>query len=174
MAKGVDGIGLAALGLGSALMYAGIKGYSLLAVVENLVTGKPIMTNVTMVQPLTTDAPATTTPEESTPQAATGSNQAIGIGLAAGYGWIGSEWTALQTLWTKESSWNNHANNSSSGAYGIPQALPYTKMPKAAWPESAGGTSDATAQIQWGLSYIKGRYGNPSKALAFHLQNNWY
>lgn len=53
MAKGVDGVGLAALGIGSALMYAGIKGYSLLAVLENLVTGKPIHTNVNMTNPLT-------------------------------------------------------------------------------------------------------------------------
>lgn len=55
--KPVDGIGLAALGLGSALMYAGIKGYSFLAVVENLVTGKPFMTDVKMVHRLTRDVP---------------------------------------------------------------------------------------------------------------------
>ena len=59
MAKGVDGIGLAAVGLGSALMYAGVKGYSFLAVLENLVTGKPIRTNMKMVQRLTVDEPAT-------------------------------------------------------------------------------------------------------------------
>jgi hypothetical protein len=57
MAKGVDGVGLAALGLGSALMYAGIKGYSFLAVLENLVTGKPIRTDVKMIQRLTLDEP---------------------------------------------------------------------------------------------------------------------
>lgn len=60
MAKGVDGIGLAALGLGSALMFAGIKGYSFLAVLENLVTGKPIHMNVNMTQPLTTNEPVVT------------------------------------------------------------------------------------------------------------------
>lgn len=52
--KGVDGVGLAALGIGSALMYAGVKGYSFLAVLENLVTGKPIRTDVVMVNKLTT------------------------------------------------------------------------------------------------------------------------
>jgi hypothetical protein len=56
--KGVDGIGLAALGLGSALMYAGIKGYSFAAVLENLVTGKPIRTDVVLSQRLTVDVPA--------------------------------------------------------------------------------------------------------------------
>ena len=59
MAKGVDGIGLAALGLGSALVYAGIKGYSFAAVLENLVTGKPIRTDVKMVHRLTRDVPTT-------------------------------------------------------------------------------------------------------------------
>lgn len=53
MARGTDGVGLVALALGSALMYAGIKGYSLLAVLENLVVGKPIHTNVNMTNPLT-------------------------------------------------------------------------------------------------------------------------
>jgi hypothetical protein len=59
LAKGVDGIGLAALGLGSALMYAGIKGYSFAAVLENLVTGKPIRTDVKLLQPLTVSEPVT-------------------------------------------------------------------------------------------------------------------
>jgi hypothetical protein len=57
MAKPVDGVGLTALALGSALMYAGVKGYSFLAVLENLITGRPIRTNVNMTQKLTSDAP---------------------------------------------------------------------------------------------------------------------
>jgi len=57
LAKGVDGVGLAALGLGSALMWAGIKGYSLLMVLENLVTGRP-MTGGKMAHRLTIDQPA--------------------------------------------------------------------------------------------------------------------
>lgn len=182
MAKGVDGVGLAAVGLGGALMYAGIKGYSFPAVLENLVTGKPIRTDVKMT-PLTSDAVSGglsgalsggSSPEGGLAGTSEGINQSIALPLAAAYGWTGAEWSALQTLWTKESNWRNTALNPDSGAYGIPQALPHTKMPKAAWPESAGGTSDARAQIEWGLAYIQNRYGSPSAALQFHLRNNWY
>jgi hypothetical protein len=85
--------------------------------------------------------------------------------LAATYGWQpGSvDWPYLETGWQEESGWSNIAQNGASGAYGIPQAYPYTKMPQAAWPPSAGGRADPTTQIQWGLSYIKSRYGSPSK-----------
>ena len=175
---GVDGVGLAALGVGSVLMYAGIKGYSVLAVLENVITGKPIATGAKMVQRLTVDSPAGisggSTGATGGASAPVGDNQALGQQMAAQHGWSGSEWNALAILWTKESNWRNTAKNPSSGAYGIPQALPHTKMPKAAWPESAGGTSDARTQIEWGLVYIKSRYGSPSAALAFHLRNNWY
>lgn len=183
--KPVSGVGLTAVGIGSVLVYAGIKGYSVLAVLENLVTGKPVHTGAKMVQKLTTptvsggvsgaSGGATTGADSSGGGSApVGDNQAIGQPMAAAYGWTGSEWDALVTLWNKESNWRNRAKNPSSGAYGIPQSLPHTKMPKAAWPESAGGSSDARAQIDWGLRYIKDRYGKPSAALAFHLRNNWY
>ncbi len=182
MAKPVSGVGLAAVALGSVLMYAGIKGYSVLAVLENLVTGKPATQGAKLVQRLTAETPPVETPgrgfvegnEGNISSAPANENQALGQPLAAAYGWTGSQWNDLVTLWNKESNWRNRAKNPSSGAYGIPQALPHTKMPKAAWPESAGGTSDARAQIEWGLAYIKNRYGSPSAALAFHLQNNWY
>ncbi len=107
--------------------------------------------------------------------AAGGSNQTLGRQLATAYGWhVDPYWTALVNLWNRESSWDNHASNPSSGAYGIPQALPYTKMPKPAWPESAGGQSDAASQINWGLGYIWGRYHDPTTAWAHELANNWY
>jgi Transglycosylase SLT domain len=102
-------------------------------------------------------------------------NQAIGKLLAAGYGWsTGIQWDDLVRLWDQESGWSNTAQNPQSGAYGIPQALPYTKMPKAAWPASAGGRSDPSSQVSWGLAYIKGRYGSPSAAWAHEQANNWY
>ena len=104
-----------------------------------------------------------------------GQNQQIGKMLAAGYGWgSGQQWDDLVKLWNQESGWRNTAENPTSHAYGIPQALPYTKMPKAAWPPSAGGRSDPTAQISWGLAYIKGRYGSPSAAWAHETSYNWY
>jgi cell wall-associated NlpC family hydrolase len=113
-------------------------------------------------------------------------NRAIGQKLAAKYGWgSGGQWAALDWLWgSAEDNWDNtiwnggsHAASQpagSSGAYGIAQALPYTKYPKAGWPPGAGGTADAGAQETWGLSYIKETYHNPENAKAFHLAHNWY
>jgi len=102
-------------------------------------------------------------------------NQAIGQLLAGAYGWnTGDEWNDLVSLWNQESGWNNTIWNggstaatqpaNSSGAYGIAQALPYTKYPKAGWPPGYGGTADPSSQITWGLSYIKSTYGTPSAA----------
>jgi hypothetical protein len=87
-------------------------------------------------------------------------------------GWdSGQTWTDLVSLWNKESGWNAKAKNSSSGAYGIPQALPETKMPSAA--QESGG-SEPGPQIEWGLQYIQGRYGSPVMAWAHEQANNWY
>lgn len=183
MPKGVDGPGLAMLGVGSVLLYAGVKGYSMLAVIQNLVTGKPIATGVTPSPLVSADASTPTVSADAnsaTPGGTSGSgkptgNQALAKQQAQAYGWdTGANWDDLVKLWTQESSWNNHADNPSSHAYGIPQALPYTKMPQAAWPESAGGHSDPNTQIAWGLSYIAQRYGNPTIAWAHEQANNWY
>lgn len=87
---------------------------------------------------------------------------------------FGPEWAAWNYVAMRESGWSNTAMNASSGAYGIAQALPFTKMPKAAWPPSAGGTSDPATQIMWMVSYILGRYGDPTNAAAHEQQFNWY
>lgn len=175
--KPISGVGLVATGLGGALIYGGIRGYSLLQILQNLVTGKPITTGVSVDYPLATPSPSTAdvTDDNGVSAVPPGGNQALALQLASSmYGWEGSEWVALQKLWNRESGFNNHTKNPSSGAYGIPQALPYSKMPKAAWPESAGGHSDPTAQIKWGLTYIKSRYGKPSVAWAHETANSWY
>lgn len=99
-----------------------------------------------------------------------GANRAIGRKLAAQRGWTGDQWTCLNNLWTKESGWRHTSDNPSSSAYGIPQALPGSKM------KSAGSdwrTNPAT-QIKWGLGYIKGRYGTPCSAWRHFLTKNWY
>ncbi len=88
-------------------------------------------------------------------------NDAIQLGhdMAAARGWTGANWDALYSLWMKESGWNPNTANRSSGACGIPQAYPCSKI-----------TDKSTAgQIKWGLDYIKGRYGNPSAAWAHWL-----
>ena len=158
------------VGIGGLFVLAGVKGFNVLQMAQNLVTGKPANMGVSV-------APLADSTYQAASQAATivGGNKGIGQQLASGYGWgSGNEWDALDKLWTQESTWDNHAENSSSGAYGIPQALPYSKMPKAAWPERYGGQSDANTQIQWGLSYIKGRYGDPVAAWAHEQSNGWY
>jgi hypothetical protein len=84
--------------------------------------------------------------------------------------WGASQWAPLHSLWMGESGFNATARNPSSGAYGIPQALPPSKMGRAA----AGG--DAAAQIAWGLNYIGGRYGTPANAYREWLSRSphWY
>ncbi|MDG4779205.1 lytic transglycosylase domain-containing protein [Micromonospora sp. WMMD961] len=97
-------------------------------------------------------------------------NRKIGCALMIDAGFGIAEFPCLDKLWNKESGWNHKARNSSSGAYGIPQAYPGNKM-------SAFGadwqTSPAT-QIKWGLSYIKGRYKTPCGAWTYFQNNNHY
>ena len=81
-------------------------------------------------------------------------------------GWSESEFTCLVQLWQKESGWRSNAANP-SGAYGIPQALPGSKM-------GAGWQTDATVQINWGLNYIAGRYSTPCGAWAHSRKTGWY
>jgi hypothetical protein len=74
------------------------------------------------------------------------------------------------SLWQKESGWNYQASNRSSGAYGIPQALPGSKMASA----GADWQTNAGTQISWGLGYISSRYGNPCGAWAKSQSSGWY
>ncbi|MDF5754740.1 transglycosylase SLT domain-containing protein [Spongiactinospora sp. TRM90649] len=99
----------------------------------------------------------------------TGSNMAIGKAMNAAMGWD-SQWGCLQSLWQKESNWNERAMNRYSGAYGIPQSLPGSKMASAG---SDWQTNPAT-QIKWGLGYIKGRYGSPCGAWGHSQRVGWY
>lgn len=96
--------------------------------------------------------------------------KAVGRLLAADRGWGAQQFGCLESLWNKESGWRWNANNSGSGAYGIPQALPGSKMASAG---SDWATNPAT-QIRWGLSYIAGRYGTPCSAWAHSRAVNWY
>lgn len=99
-------------------------------------------------------------------------NQALGhlMMLNAGYG--EDQWSCLYTLWMNESGWRTTAGNQSSGAYGIPQSLPASKMAT----YGPDYLTNPQPQIAWGLNYIKGRYGNPCSALsAFNGRSpHWY
>ena len=103
-----------------------------------------------------------------------GTNKILGKAMASQYGWTGGQWAALSRLWDKESNWNHKARNPSSGAYGIPQALPASKMASIMQGGGPDYLTNAKTQISWGLKYIKGRHGNPAAALAFHNRMNWY
>jgi hypothetical protein len=84
--------------------------------------------------------------------------------------WGRRQFRYLDPLWSRESSWNVHALNVYSGAYGIPQAVPGSKMASAGryWRTSA------RIQIRWGLRYIKGRYGSPAAAWRHEMATGWY
>ncbi len=86
------------------------------------------------------------------------------------YGFAEKEYKCLNQLWTKESNWNYKARNKNSGAHGIPQALPATKMNVV----STDWCTNPVTQIRWGLRYISIRYETPSKALSKHKRSNYY
>lgn len=85
-------------------------------------------------------------------------------------GWTEADFTALVQLWYKESGWRWNADNPYSDAYGIPQALPGSKMASA----GSDWATNPKTQVNWGLDYIQKRYGSPSNAWNFWQQNNWY
>lgn len=88
--------------------------------------------------------------------------------LAARRGWTGQQWSCLDSLWGRhESGWNHRADNPTSDAYGIPQALPGSKM-------GLRWQTDPTVQIAWGMGYVASRYGSPCEALAFRQAVGWY
>ncbi len=86
------------------------------------------------------------------------------------YGFEEKEYKCLNRLWTKESNWNYKSRNKKSGAHGIPQALPASKMNVV----STDWRTNPVTQIRWGLRYISIRYETPCKALAKHKRSNWY
>lgn len=96
-------------------------------------------------------------------------NVELGRMMAAAAGWRGQQWNALRALWQGESGWDAKAVNKSSGAGGIPQALPASKI-------GAGWFGNAVKQIRWGIDYIRGRYGDPVRALSAWSSRSphWY
>lgn len=87
------------------------------------------------------------------------------------YGLDPSQFQDLVNLWNRESSWNMHAENASSGAYGIPQADPDGGQGIA---DSSSYRNNAMVQIQWGLKYIKERYGSLAEAWNHEVTDGWY
>jgi hypothetical protein len=99
-----------------------------------------------------------------------GDPQAIAEALLPKFGFSSSQMSCLIPLWAGESGWRVNAENASSGAYGIPQALPGSKMASA----GADWQTNAATQIEWGLGYIAERYGSPCGAWGFKQSHGWY
>jgi hypothetical protein len=183
MSSKLDGPGIAAISVGIIFVYAGIKGYSPLTAIANIIKGKHPnegQSAASLTNPGISDEfgggtfPAGGSAAE---------NQKIAKGIAKGYGWdTGAEWAALVSLWQSESNWSNTIWNTSAScggdayAYGIVQACghgvhkaipghgsvcPYPAG-NAGNPPECGGSSNAGSQIKWGLDYIKRTYGRPT------------
>ena len=99
-----------------------------------------------------------------------GSPQQIASGMLGSFGWGQDQFGCLDSLWSAESGWNPSASNPSSGAYGIPQALPGSKMASA----GADWQTNPATQIRWGLGYIQGLYGSPCGAWSHEQSTGWY
>ncbi len=102
--------------------------------------------------------------------AASGSPQQIAQAMLASFGWSSSQFSCLDPLWAHESGWSVTAYNAGSGAYGIPLALPGSRMASA----GPDWQTDAATQIRWGLEYIQGTYGSPCAAWDHEQATGWY
>ena len=131
------------------------------------ITLKPV---TKVVQVGTKGAPKSASPTVPAPAVKPGSAQDIARGLLPSFGFGDDQFGCLVNLWNRESHWNVHAQNRTSGAYGIPQALPGSKMASA----GPDWKNNATTQIKWGLGYIKGRYGTPCGAWSHFQRTGWY
>ena len=152
----------------TAVQTAGIVGKRTVTYEIEIRNGKEVAR--TQIQSVTTAAPSDQVVVVGIKQrtADPASNQLLGHQLMLNYGYDESQWPCLLALWNRESGWNQYKSNyAGSGAYGIPQALPGSKM-------GAGWETDASVQINWGLGYIKGRYSTPCGADSFQSSHGWY
>jgi hypothetical protein len=109
-------------------------------------------------------------PTVSAPPPDPGTAQSIAYKMLPSFGWKSSTYYGcLNNIWTRESGWRYNAENA-SGAYGIPQALPGSKMATA----GADWATNPATQIKWGLGYIQGRYRDPCSAWSFWEAHSWY
>jgi hypothetical protein len=103
------------------------------------------------------------------PAQPSGSPQQIAMSMLPGFGWSSSQFGCLDSLWSQESGWSVTAQNG-DGAYGIPQAMPGSRMASA----GPDWETDAATQIRWGLGYIRDLYGSPCGAWAHEEATGWY
>jgi hypothetical protein len=127
-------------------------------------------TQNTATAPPTASAQPTPSATASAASVASGSPQQIAQAMLASFGWSSSQFSCLDPLWAHESGWSVTAYNAGSGAYGIPQALPGSRMASA----GPDWQTNAATQIRWGLEYIKGTYGSPCGAWDHEQATGWY
>jgi hypothetical protein len=170
----------------AALVVAGIPGTRSVALLEqdrqhmilmaaatktlNLVGAPKLATRPSAPAAADPSSPGTPVTVPSVPPPSPGTARSIAYSMLSSYGWKPStQFGCLDNLWSRESGWSVTAENA-SGAYGIPQALPGSKMATA----GPNWQTNATTQIKWGLGYIQGRYGDPCGAWSFWEANGWY
>jgi uncharacterized protein YabE (DUF348 family) len=138
--------------------------------VDGMLVGKVAQRSVVLSKPVNQINRVGSKPAPSYVSAVpAGSAQQIAAGMVAARGWGADEFSCLVSLWNKESGWRVDAANP-SGAYGIPQALPGSKMASA----GADWQTNPATQITWGLQYIAGVYGTPCAAWGHSQATNWY
>jgi hypothetical protein len=115
-------------------------------------------------------ATAATTAHQAAATVPSGSPQQVTKGMLTQFGWSASQFSCLDPLWAHESGWSITASNPSTGAYGIPQALPGSKMASA----GPDWRASAATQVKWGLEYIQGTYGSPCGAWSHEESDGWY
>ena len=109
-------------------------------------------------------------PAASSAPTASGSPQSIAQAMLGSFGWSAGQFSCLEPLWSGESGWTVTASNPSTGAYGIPQAMPGSKMASV----GPGWRTSAATQIRWGLGYIRSTYGSPCAAWSHEEADGWY
>jgi hypothetical protein len=141
--------------------------------VSEAVSGKSTTTSSSSTASKSTSSTPTQAPAQAEAPNVTpdpGSAQAEAWNQVQAFGWGQDQFNCLVALWNKESGWRVNAANSSSGAYGIPQSLPGSKMASA----GADWQTNPATQIKWGLGYIKGSYGTPCGAWGHSQATGWY
>ncbi|MBE7699713.1 G5 domain-containing protein [Oerskovia sp. Sa1BUA8] len=137
--------------------------------VDGVEESRELVSDAVTAEPVARVVVQGTKARPSGPEAA-GSAKETARQLVAARGWGSEQFQCLDRLWTKESNWNYQATNSSSGAYGIPQSLPGSKMASA----GADWRTNPATQITWGLDYIAASYGTPCAAWGHSQARNWY
>lgn len=172
----VDGPGIAAVSIGILFVYGGVKGYSPVVAIENLIKGRNPSENQSSQSLVASNSniPNSGIGVSSGTSASAAQQTAKALATQMGHAdWTtGQQWSDWVSLWNGESGWRWNAQNPSSGAYGIPQSLPADKMASA----GADWRTNPATQIKWGITYIADTYGSPSAAYAAWQSRSphWY